>query len=493
MADFKTGFRGSETSSVEVVFYPQGDDPLFPTETRPIVCNGRTAESGAPAVVNLDLQFQLGAAAGNFSVVVKNLDNDAILDDDWVDITLLRHGQPHHKLRGIVDDVKPTHSIAGEGATSKSVTISGRSWGAIFEKTPLYYERLKGEFIDRDAITVFGAVNQNNLQPSSADIIVEAVLKTFLGAQNDSGRSMFTLPPGMQDRITRRIEAGGFAELQNALSAQLSARRTVVEQISFDTLSFDDEPQRVTQPQVFGSVGGDTMLWDIATAYSDPYFTELIPELRPAFGPTVTGERQMQVTFRTKPFMTTVDQDAWADLPMHILGFSDLTSHDVVRSGRDRFNAFFVMPQITQDDPFMDATVIGALLDEDSVKKHGMRKFEVQSRYFGANAQVTPLDFANAQREQLRDWNVLNPYFWTGSIGAARFVPEADVGQRLRILRESAEEVEDYYIEGIRHRWSLPQGGRTDFTVTRGWVGGDKSQLAAMEKLASRYVYVANV
>ncbi len=156
----------------------------------------------------------------------------------------------------------------------------------------------------------------------------------------------------------------------------------------------------------------------------------------------------------------------------------------MTRSTHDRYNAFMVSPNVVETGG-ATGDIIGPLWDEADVRKHGLRQFDVQSRFFATGGSL--FNMAEAQRELIRDWHAIGPYLLNGGVVAQRVVPETRVGTRMRVPGASEDKNRTFYVEGVDHEWSLPKGGKTSFQVTRGWEGTDRSLIQAITTLAARY------
>ncbi len=156
-------------------------------------------------------------------------------------------------------------------------------------------------------------------------------------------------------------------------------------------------------------------------------------------------------------------------------------------------NTFIVAPQVQQElGNFVD--IIAPLIDTEDVKRHGVRKFDVHTRYAATDADL--LTMTQTQRQRLVEWHVLNPYFLSGQIALGTGRPEIHIGQRVRIPQEGASvlgefnqrEEETYYVEGVAHDWRFGEAIKTRLGVTRGWRGTDESLLQKIEELSSDYL-----
>jgi hypothetical protein len=471
----RVGFQGSETSSVAATVYHRGGDPIISLLSGPgaVEFRGRSERSEEGTILSCDTSKSLGSSAGSFALTVKPSTSalvpdlrELLIDDDWVDITLFRHGRPFHTLRGLVEAVELDESTVGKGATSRTFTLSGRDHGAVFDKTKLWFNQVAGEIAAWSALQI----QEGNKAIGAPDQLVEKLLFDFLGAQEDASRANWVLPTNMP-------------------GAQTTFPQTVVFANTFDR----QDPFRTTVSAQFMQPDGEG-IWQLAQEYSDPLFTELFTDLAADTAGTQfvadeessPGESELAVFFREKPFVTVAKgtQSAWYQLPLLEVPKQHIGSKRVATSTSDRYNAYFVHPQYYQETG-LTRELAFPLWDEEDILIHGLRPFNVESRYSTSEADI--IGMATTLRERVRDWHCLGPYFGSGTIKLNRFYPDARIGTRLRIPNESEELQEDYYIESVDQTWRQKAGGRTTLGVTRGWRGGDANYRLTLGEIAARY------
>jgi hypothetical protein len=489
------GFQGSETSGAEVTLYTQGGDPiLLVPGDRTIEVSGRKATDEAPSLVGVQTNKVLGPAAGNFviSALAGSAEDlfDAIIDDDWVDIVLTRHGRRWHVMRGLVDEVRRQKVVTGTGATLVAYTIAGRDFGKIWEVTPVWFsmflkENLSGHvaqkaftgtFVDFLASNVIGD-EATHLSPAAA---VRGYLFGFLEELEGMGRANWNPPPSMPN-----ITDGSF-----------------IKSLYLNLAGFSNLPERKAIDPNFAMASGT--LWDLAKEWSDPLFTELYVDLLASGSQVLQGvevpvdETIMTVVYRDRPFPVVAEEwegdkgegSAWFSLPLFIIPREAIVTDDVGRSGLERYNAFFVASVLHQEDIGQAALeLIPPLWERDEILRHGLRRFDIQSKYAAPDASL--INITKAQRAIVRDWYCLNPYFFNGTLDLAIGMPDIRVGVRARVPGTGSEDQDEtYYVEGVRHNWRFGQGLKTSLDVTRGWRGTDASLVEALEKLAGRYEVV---
>jgi hypothetical protein len=130
-------------------------------------------------------------------------------------------------------------------------------------------------------------------------------------------------------------------------------------------------------------------------------------------------------------------------------------------------------------------------MDRESIRRHGILRMDVTS-------DTTPdeLDysiFSWWQRQILRDWYCLNPYFLSGTFQLGHGRPDIKIGNRLlvpedRISATGVDGSENYYIETVGNTWQAGVGMRTTIGVTRGWIGTDASYEHWLDMVAGGYV-----
>jgi len=473
------GFQGSETTSVEVTAYHRGDDPIILfSDPGARTFRGRRNQDPDASITAVQTNKAMGSSSGSFSVTLKPSElmgrtlpdfREYLVDDDWIDISFSRNGVPTHVMRGLIEDVTLTEGVASTGATDKTYTLSGRDFGAVFDKTKVWFNRVAAELGRYAALKVFDGPKAIG---NPADL-VERIVYGFMGALEDKGRANWLLPQGMP-----------------------GAAPTFAETFLFDKQSFTNDPPRNGVSAQLMDPNGQG-IWQLAQEYSDPMFCELYCDLGRGDGgelfPGLTStpnDTSMVLRMRDRPF-PRLDQgkdSPWFNLPVLEVPRTHVSRKKVTRSTKDRFNAYFVAPQTYQEGGFTK-DLLGPLWDEEDIRLHGFRPFNVQSRYTATESNL--FNLIAGQRERVRDWHCLGPYFLAGDVGLARCYPDARIGHRLRINGASEGEQEDYYIESVGQSWTQQQGAKTTLGVTRGWVGGDNAYLRALSDIVARYATVA--
>lgn len=480
---FKAGFQGSRNSGVEAVIYPQRGDPVIltgsPERDQPVPLDGRYPSDPHPALIGASTDKMMGASSGSWSLTMKpsrvtNRLFDQVLDDDWVDITFRQHGRRWHVMRGLVDDMRRTRAVTGDGATTEAYTLIGRDFGKIFEVTPVWFSVYTDDAITGGvSLKVFGGAPNIFGNPSQT---VKGFLLGFLQELAGVGRATWVFPPGMPN-----------------------VRDTFAQTVVFIDKAFSNDPERIAISPNYMMPQGT--LWQLAQEWSDPDFCELFVDTVPAQskaaddrnvvfeGGSAPDETEMRIIFRDRPFPTIELGDAspWFNLPLYTIPRQALITDDLGRAGMERFNAFFMAPQIAQEALNAGAIDLYApLWDTGDIGRHGLRRFDVMSRYAAQDADH--LTLSRAQRFRMRDWHCLNPYLLNGTLELGIGMPWVHIGGRAQIPgQRDVDQNETFYVEGVSHRWAFGVGTKTSLQVTRGWVGTDASYMDALNATAFNY------
>ena len=486
----RSGFQKSETSSVQVVHYAQGGDPVIYGASGAMDFKGRYRQDSDHAIIAVNTAKTL-EGAGQFSVQLKPAKGvsdtilDRVVDDDWIDIVFKRHDRVWHTMRGTVDRVSRSRAVAGSGATSWIYSISGRDFQKIWEMTPLWFNRLALENVEGGwAYKIYSQIPNLGGDPSN---VVQAFLQGWFEALGNAGRVNWVMPatiPNTKGNFLDDIKAG------------------------WNVSGFSGVPKRkAIDPNLMNPSG---TLWTLAKGWSDPAFCELFCDLGKqgvALGPNDVldiNDSTMSVFFRDRPFPFSLNvQDdtgappaglqlglnsAWFQLPLHIVNRQEIVSDEVSRDGSERMNAYFVSPQIQQDllgAGGMDMTQ--PLWDPDDIIRHGLRRYDINTCY--KTDAGTLLLLSVTQRYMLLNWYAMNPYLLSGTISLGHGRPDIHVGTRIRIPGEGGDTTldETYYVEGVNHSWSMGPGIRTTLQVTRGFIGDDNALIQAITNATANY------
>jgi hypothetical protein len=480
----------SERSGAIVSIYQHGDDPFLPVKPGQLDLIGRRETSEAPSLTGVTVAKAMGAA-GTFTINVKsNQDLRQIVEDNsWIDISLTRHEERSHVMRGLIDTISRDRHVRN-GATVIDYTITGRDFQKVWEDTIIWYNRFMGENAVGGETLQAVLANSSNFGTGSVPETVQTFLSAFLKQQNGFGRATWLLPASLKG-VPHSASGVNFGD-------------DGVVRFDFDFFS-DDPPRFAMLPWLYDF--HDSNLWGLASEWSDPQFCELYTELR-LQGRFVDATRniadpeesRMYVVLRDRPFPTFdapggLEGSAWWSLPLHELTPQEVLSDSTARSGLERKNMYLFESVMRSELTGGQIQLATPLFDSGSVKRHGVRTLNTRSRYTAMPSEfVGPprpgediITLTDKQRRKLRDWFALNPYFYSGALALPFGRPEIRIGHKVRILGESENENETYYCESVQHQWSPGQPIRTQLGVTRGWKGTDNSLRSALSKAVELY------
>jgi len=518
----KAGFQRSETSRCIVTIHAFGDEIGLPQNgpQRIRIAGLRDGEErDGPSLVSCQTSKTLGTAAGQFSFDVKARRRDdfdmlnAVMDEDWVDISMTRHDSVFHVMRGLIDDVRRVTAVVN-GVTTEVFRISGRDFGKIFEVTPIYFNPM----IEGELALAGGAMFQILERAQSflgpPDSTVQAVLAGFLRQLAGIGRGTWELPPS--------LAVVGRAELDPDNSLPEGEPSTFLDNCFFYSDDFTGVPDRGNTMVGNEFTPHNSIVWAFANSWSDQPLTELYVDLlgQNAAASTVTetddgfptldpgpvylggpnGEivesdpssTVMSVVFRDRPFPTFanesfgVDESPWfTTIPTHEVNRESIAALDVGRSGTERKNAFLISSQLIQELVKAHTALQIPLWSDRDIRRHGLRLHDVTSRYAAEKPNLFTV--TSQYREIVRDFHCMNHLFLSGTVALGVGRPDIRVGGRFRILGKTPDLQETYYVESVGHSWDYLSGVKTTATLTRGWMGDDRSLIDAMSKVIAEY------
>lgn len=472
---FAPGFQGSRNTTVDISVYGSGMDPLVPKADGVLQFKGRAnVPRGEPAVTNMFFSKSLGAPSGTLSMEFKVPDAwgdgrthifNRIVDDDWIDVVVVINGVRHHLMRGLVGTIREVKSSQG-GSPVKSYSLTATDHGNVLMKADIWFNKFKSEnAANQEELRAFKALDMGG---PSVPATIQNILEFALAPET---RPEWTLPRSMPN--------GGGAAFFDKL-------------VQF-TKKFPDDFDPIPARRSLGfQMDYEGATWALLQEWADPMFCELVADLGPADGSKYFAldrgydetQTEMRLILRDKPFPATrFGLDRWKKIPVFTIPEYFITNRDIGLGGGERYNAFYVSPLVIQGLGNTDLN--GPLWDLADIKRHGLRRFNVESRYSVPEGDLS--NMSELQRTDVRDFNCLNPYLFTGSIQLGAMFPQLRVGMRLRVQHEDTKAEENYYVEQVTHSWSASSGGRTNVVVTRGWVGGDDLLLQRLREVAGRY------
>lgn len=483
---YQPGFRGTETSSASLIIYPQKSDPIIIKGGKKLTQNssyGVNHERSDFSLVSIATTKAMGQGAGSWQATVKadrgsraESNIESITDDDWVDIVFYRHAKPWHVMRGLVDSIRINEQVGRNGVTVRSYQLAGRDFTSVFERTLVWFSPFHNELGQSVSLKVTDGTGTLFGSPTKA---VKAFLYSFMSEIGNLRRAIWQMPEGIP-------LIGGTKFLENVI---------------YNDAGFTNKPARIgISPSMMMPQGN---IWQLGQEWSDPAFCELFcdtatTDTATTVDPTTitslpVTQSKMIITFRDRPFPVLANTDypksgmdsAYFSLPLHKIPKQYIVATNIGKSGSDRFNAFFISPQMGQE-VFNAGSIDLAkpLWNPEEIKVHGLRRYDISTKYNAENSEV--LFMTKFQRTLIRDWQAINPYLWNGTISLGRGFPEIQIGSRVRVIGPQKPYLE-FYVENVSHTWAFGSSIKTSLGVTRGWEGDAASYLDALASIAQGY------
>lgn len=489
-------YRGSSHSSVKIVVYGDGVDNVGN-----LTIGGHSRQDLAPSIVSATTTNALGTAGGSFSFTVKPgrlVSNwlEYLVPDSWVDIAFTRGAKEFHVMRGRIDTVLEEGRIIN-GVSTRSYTVNGRSFGKIFEITPLYFDLYsEGDFVGLAAGNIWNREDGFAFGPPNTT--VKSFLFGFIEELRNRGRAVWQ-HPGLPGEV---------APAPSAVVADFG----IAADMWLDT-GFSNYPARQSSIVPTLYMPTENFVWPLAASWSDPAFCELFCDLVPTENfsapstkiryfqdsePCPIGAARSAVIFRDRPFPTSqlklggtpipLRSGPWfSELPTYGVPQRSILSATLAQSDLERKNTFFVQTLLTQAYNKMFFQLQVPMIHRADVEAHSVRRFDVGSQYLPTSeTEDSTLGMATSQRLMAVDYHCLDHEFRTGTVQIAPGRPDIRIGGKLWVP-EYLNEGLNAYIEGVTHTWQAPAGLRTELLITRGWVGDDASLATAVEDRAGEF------
>lgn len=434
-------------------------------------------------VQGFNYQKSFGDAAGQFSLQMKATDQDAesLLDlwDDpegvWVRLQYQINGVPADICLGNIDTIKESIKRGVKGERALSFTITGRDHGKVFETTETYLNTFERGGQLPSAI-MYDTTSEDVEGPP--DRIVRALIRSWLGNEEISD-SVWTFPPSLY---------GGrrFYDVLNktTISQRLRGRLLYMQLLNPSTM----EGQLWDAMQEFSNGLLNEMWSDLAP---DPNLSASAREKDPVTGAELPVRQLVGLTpaiyLRERPFPTKVEganRRKWSRLPTHDIYPQDVSGQDLSKGGGANKHNFWILDaqgaqarsyrvhytvsQETGGDPGDPGGI--PIYDIDNIRKVGLRRFMQGTRFLPFNEEdIASIAYATSARwlQLCHDWYAPAPLEISGSLQIARAMPWIRIGHRIRWHRRVGSPIE-FYVEGVNHSYTYPQGATTGLTLTRG-------------------------
>ncbi|MCU0913033.1 MAG: hypothetical protein MUC88_00545 [Planctomycetes bacterium] len=452
--------------------YPHSNDPVFTkrksSSPRYLTWERDTSEG---TVTQFTWSKRLGQPSGTWSAVVKlgklsTLDaiGGDLVDGDWVDLFVLRNNLLMPLGRGVLDTVREGRSSAG-GATVRTISLSGRDHGALFE-TMIAWNQMNVQSLREYTVGINTNAVKHNIG-GRPDEMFKILTEATFHQGSSTTRSAWSLPPALKSltgssRFSEMLKINTKGPLRGAL---------------FNMNLW-------TQP--------GQSLHQLLGQWCNPLLNEWRYDAEPAGG---RSKVDIYAEIRERPYVNTIAgrSSPWFDLPTLYVPTWLVTERDLGRAGHERFTIFDLSADFTFGTNAESTALAPPIWSKPDITNFGVKPYSESTIYIAQGAPGEWISDRKDWQRMLADWFGPNPYFLSGSVTFGCMLPELRIGTRLILDTGDPETSLQAYVEGVDHtfQWSSDgsSGPRTSTvaTVTRGWKGDDASLLDMVERVSGRY------
>ena len=451
-----------------LTIYPHDNNPAFPSRSTSARYLDWEPTRTEGTVVSLSWSKRLGKPAAQWSAVVKlgpkatiNPLAGDILDGDWVDLEINRNGVLFGLGRGIVDSVRLKKSSSG-GATSRTLTITGRDHGALFE-FPISWNNIFVKTISELGLGLHYRRIPGAPTGTPGEMFERLILATFAKGSS-ANQSEWTFPPDLKTT---------------------SGKRTFVEDLQINV-----------EGELRGRFAGETQLWtgsgqtlqQTLTGWCNPLLNEWFYDFDDAVG-------RMQATIRERPYVNLFDnlESPYFGLAQHVIPDWMVTEDDLGRGGAERFNIFQIMADMHYYKGQEQAAITATRYSKEEIERYGIRPYAQSTKYITFNKGGGWEKERAIWQALVADWFSVNPYLLSGTMTIGAMLPEVKIGSRITIDTGDPKTSLTAYVEGVDHsfKWAPSAGGgpdtTTSLTLTRGFIGTDADHLKLVKDVSGKY------
>lgn len=431
------------------------------------------APTGAFSITLHDRPIRNGAFKGKrliqvvrqtdlITIAFKRSDSDGTRNRDY-DTGFIDSGSDDYlgAMIGLVGQT-PTisHSVDGDGASQRHVTITGYDMGKLLLNNQIYwYKDVPSANIEAFALKGWQYLKDGGFPAGTkAEIIKKALDNIFFKMMNFKIKT-----------------AGGEKDIDSLLGYRLG-------------------PTYGTIPVSTNFFNAEESMWAFCEGVAEKpwceFYVDTVPN-NPSFiqGTTpksginlekpsdvLEGCRAM-VILRETPFM----QDTWSALPRFLI--DDTVVHSVTLGGEPTlYNLFYGRPSAYIPAGSVAGSLLTGvpILNKASFEKHGLRQMIMESKVFpifGKESEHGVIKKVGKElTERLYRWYAPSDEFLSGSIvvqGHAAYRVGTVLTHFHNVLDDPRDEgTLEAYIEGVTHDWQVFDGFKTTLRVTRGLYAG---------------------
>jgi LysM domain len=421
-------------------------------------------------VLSVTTQKTLSSPAGFWTMNLAGLQWAGVLKpQDLVVIQMGYAGEATFStvMVGLIDKVNRKKSMGGDGKPQTTTTVTGRDFGKLFVKDLLkFYPEISGKNASDFFLTDVGWINlmkifttDNIMKGTPASIIWNIMQHIFPKLHNTS----WTLWDEMGDTPkSRKVTA------QNLVYSALGKTNFFM-------------------PFIFTADQYEGALWNLLERASPKPFTELFIDCRDsseywretakdrliphdieqlALDRDATnfrfGKDHVRITLCMR--QTPYDSALRNNLVRHKIPQEDVISEDLGCSDEQHYNLFWAGTSINPLGIDLKR-VAPPLLNEANATKYGLAPLEVSIEGMEMTDSLVLEGMSKTYTGKLKTWFENNHNYFSGSL-EIRGKADIRVGQMIEYGNQFF--INEYYVEGVSHTFTVFQGWTTSLTLTRG-------------------------
>lgn len=455
----------SHLANLFVDIYPHGADPIR-----------LDARQTPSPLINFQYQHALaGSYSATATLMIRStpllrrlLQNqrfeDIVREDAWIIVRAGDMGRMFDLTLLMVDKVYSTNSVVGGGAPQTDYMLQCRSFAKPIDETGIWF----CPWGTHANVAGSAFLDDNFRLNGSPSVMVQAILQKFLGSSAGPYGAWQSPPSLASDLYVFSMSPENPAESPGIYDL-------------IDSSSFVGQT-RGECPFV-NMVATEYSLPSLLNEYSNPPLNELFFDLRI----NRSGKLVPAMTLRERPWPVYGEDpitSAWAQLPtVHLRPES--VQNDRLTLGT-RYNTILISMEGQPASVLESWLLYPPLQVEPDIRLHGLRKFEVGTRF------VSFLASAEAKNEPYR-WNYLFHSWYgigkdllEGPITVIGIDPDIKVGRKLVIASGTSPTDPTRlvgYITDVGLQWSPPPGGwMTTVGLSRAYRGSDTVPYSLMRE-----------
>lgn len=426
--------------------------------------------SGAPGTTQMVLKPKVATGPLRGAAVA-----DLVEEGDWFEVLALKNNKLVQLMVGRIDAVNLQTAVGQQGAAETLVSVAGRDFSFALTDTPLYFNPWDEAWDNFRGNLMFQIIGEG-LSGSPNDLIKAIITGIFSNGRALGGA--LRIPTSVQQQLVIPALQGNPAATPLGNDDGFQATNKW-----FDFLDL----RKAFQSRLRGEVittnaltqNAASSILDFIRAWMNPVMNEFWMDTN-----ALAEDRRGYVFFREKPFVNATEglESPWYRLVRHFVDRRELTSVNLTR-GLNRINHIWLVGELLANLGQDVYSLYSPIYNLQSMERYGLRRLEESTSYLTPEG-LNPVEEAKTWLQLIRDWNVLNHRFYSGTIALGEMRPEIRPGQKLSIFngpigpgfpadagRADLLNHFTFYVEGVQHMFTdgLNPVGSTIIQVSRGF------------------------